>query len=178
MARPPRWGFFKGAAVGLLVGIPAIAATVWLLARAGRGDPALGLTRAIRFTVVFAGLATVLAAGGVGRLAAVASVDGRGGKYRPVWVGARTFAVAGAGLTIIAAIPHGHLPYDRWPWVLMALGGAAAGAVVGAAIGLAAGGPPPLTLHDVLDMARRPTDALRELIDPRRHDVDDPPGRR
>ncbi len=173
-ARPPRWGFFKGAAVGLLVGVPAVATAVYLLAHVGYGDPSLSLTRAMRLTVLFAGIATVLAAGGVGRLCAVASVDGRGGKYRPVWVGARTFAVAGTGLVIIAAIPNGSLPGDRGPWIVIAIAGALAGGLVGAIIGLASGGPPPLSLHDVLDLARRPTDALRDLMDPRRHDADAP----
>ncbi len=159
--RPPPFGFWKGAAIGVVVIIPMVAATVWVLARAGLGDPEVPWIVDLRFTAIFAGLAAVLSAGGIGRLAAQASVEGTGGLKRAVWVAARTQAVAGAGLAILAAIPHGHLPHAHLSWGLMAFAGAIAGAVGGAVIGLFCGGPAPLSLSDVVAVARWPADALR-----------------
>lgn len=161
--------FTKGAIVGAVVAIPAIAATVWLLSRSGFGNPHLPLLRAVRVTTLFAGIATVFTAGGVGRLAAqVAAESAAAGASprRPIWIAARTFACAGVGLTIIAAIPHGYLP-QRWPGFLV-IGGAGAivGAGIGAAIGATCGGSVPLGLTDVMALARWPTEALRALLEP------------
>jgi hypothetical protein len=161
--------FTKGAIVGAVVAIPAIAGTIWLLSRSGFGDPALPLLRAVRVTTLFAGIATVLTAGGVGRLAAQVAIEGAAAgasPRRPMWVAARVFAIAGVGLTIIAAIPHGHLP-DHWPgFLVIGAAGAVVGAAIGVAIGATCGGSVPLGLTDVMALARWPTEALRALLEP------------
>ena len=162
--RPPRWGFLKGAAIGTVAGIPGFALLAWLLAHAGFGDE-VPLPRVLRFTAIFAGAATVLTAGGVGRLCAQASVDRGGGRLRAMWIGARTYGLAGAGLVLIAMIPHGGMPLEHWRWGVIAVAGGFGGALLGMLLGLGCGGPAPLSLADVLSLARRPANALRELLD-------------
>ena len=138
--RPPPFGFFKGAALGFIIVIPAVAWTVWVLARLGLGDPALTMARSIRMTTLFAGLPAVLTAGGIGRLAAEASTMPRG-RRESVLRASRVQAVAGAGLALIAAIPHGHLPASPVHWIWIGLAGAATGAGAGVLIGLICGAP-------------------------------------
>src|SRR5512134_3049387 len=74
-AFPPRWGFFKGLLTGAVVEVPVIAVGVWLLARFGIGDPDATFMHILRLTAVFAGVAALFTAAGVGRVAAYASVD-------------------------------------------------------------------------------------------------------
>jgi hypothetical protein len=161
----PRWGFVKGFLTGAVIEIPAIATAVWLLARVGIGDPDAGFMHIARLTAVFAGVAALFTAGGIGRLAAHASVE-RGGRWRAVAVAARAHAAAGAGLALIAAIPHGHLPTHSWQWLSVLAFGAVFGAACGAVIGMVSGGLAPVGIGDVLGLARRPTDAIRQLLDP------------
>lgn len=158
--RPQPYAFWKAALLALLPLIPAIALAVWALARVGVGNPAAGLVEVLRLTVVFAGPAGLLTVGGIGRLAAEAgAARGRG---HAAWVGARTLAVAGAGLALLAAIPLGELP-TRWPgWVALCGAGAAIGAGTGALVGLAVGGPLP-TLSDLGVPERLQVDPLRAL---------------
>ena len=162
----PRWGFSKGLLVGMVIEVPAVAFGVWVLAQLGYGNPDAGFMHVMRLTAVFAGLAAVLTAGGIGRLAAYASVE-PGGRRHAVFVAARAHAAAGAGLVLIAAIPHGHLPGHRaLDWLAFPAGGLVVGAVCGAAIGVVCGGAAPVGIADVMALARRPTDALRALLDP------------
>src|SRR3954463_6600643 len=84
-AFPPRWGFIKGLLTGAVIEVPALASAVWLLARLGIGDPDTGFMRILRLTTVFCGVAAVLTAAGIGRLAAHASVDKIGGRSRAVF---------------------------------------------------------------------------------------------
>lgn len=174
--RPPRWGFFKGVAIGTVAAIPAFAVTSWLLARVGLGTP-VPLARALRFTAIFGGAAAVLSAGGVGRLCAQASVDRGGGRLRAMWIGARTYALAGAGVILIVMIPHGGMPAEHWRWGLIAAAGAVTGSLVGMLLGAGCGGPAPMSLGDVFALARRPADALLGLLDspPRRTEGPLPP---
>ena len=53
---------------GAAIEIPAIAATVWGLSWVGIGDPDVTFMHVLRLTTVFAGIAAVLTAGGIGRL--------------------------------------------------------------------------------------------------------------
>ncbi len=166
-AFPPRWGFFKGLLSGLVIEVPALAAGVWILARLGVGDPAVPFMRIMRLTTVFAGVAALLTAGGVGRLTAYASIEKGGGRRRAMVVGARAHAAAGAGLVLIAVIPHGNLPDRGLLWLLIPIVGAAIGAVCGAAIGAVCGGAAPVRIGDVMALAiRKPSEALRSLLDP------------
>jgi hypothetical protein len=173
-AIPPRWGFLKGLCVGAVVEVPAFAASVWLLGRLGASDPDAGFTRLFRLTAVFAGIAAVLTAAGIGRIAAQASVAqvsrgdevAIGGRRHAMWIAARTHAVAGIGLLIIAAIPQGHLPDHHARWLIMVPVGTLAGAVCGLAIGVVCGGSAPINIFDVLALARTPTAKLRNLLDP------------
>lgn len=161
---PAPWGFFKGLLTGAAIEIPALASTVWLLARAGFGDPDAGFMRIMRLTTVFVGIAALFTAGGIGRLAAYASAEG--GRRRAVFVAARAHAVASAGLLIIAAIPLGHLPATSLGFIPLPLAGLVCGAVCGALIGAVCGGVAPVGLGDVWSLARKPTDALRHLLSP------------
>jgi hypothetical protein len=163
-AFPPRWGFFKGLLTGAVLEVPAIATGLWLLARMGIGDVGAGYMRILRLTAVFAGVAAVLTAAGVGRLAA--SVSRSGGRRRAVIIAARTHAAAGAGLLLIAAIPLGHLPVHLSRWLVYPVMGAAVGAALGAAIGVVCGGAAPVGFADVWSLARTPGAALRQLLDP------------
>jgi hypothetical protein len=83
----------------LLVVIPASALTVWASARVGLLDQDAGVIACLRLAVVFAGLAAVLTGGGVGRLAAQASIERKGGRVRAMMVAAGAMAPAGATLT-------------------------------------------------------------------------------
>jgi hypothetical protein len=163
-AIPARWGFWKGLVTGAAVEIPVLAATVWALARTGYGDKAASFMHIMRLTTVFAGVAALLTAGGIGRLAARASATG--GRRRAVWVAARAHAVASAGLVIIAAIPHGHLPAHSSGWYPLPLAGLVAGLACGAVIGAVCGGATPVGFADVWSLARKPTVVLQKLLSP------------
>jgi hypothetical protein len=155
----PRWGFWKGLLTGVAIEVPALTGMVWLLAQIGFGNPEVPVMQVMRLTTVFAGVAALFTAGGIGRLAAYASIDG--GRRRAVYVAARAHAVASAGLVLIAAIPHGQLPGHSLAWLAFPAGGVVAGAACGALIGLMCGGPAPVELADVWSLARRPSEALR-----------------
>lgn len=161
---PARWGFVKGLLTGAAIEIPAVAATVWVLASLGIGDPDAGFMRIIRLTTVFAGIAALLTAGGIGRLAAHASAVG--GRRRAVFVAARAHAVASAGLVLIATVPHGHLPLASWDWLPIPLAGMVTGALCGALIGAVCGGTAPVGLSDVWWLAKKPSEALGKLLSP------------
>ncbi len=161
----PRWAFFKGLLTGAAIEVPLLAMTVWVLAQAGLGDPELTLMRAMRLTTVFAGVAALLTAGGIGRLAASVAVER--GRRRAMFVAARAHAMASMGLVLIAAIPHGDLPMVPWEWVLLASAGLIPGAVCGALIGFVCGSVVPVGLAEVWSLAARPSEALRQLIDPK-----------
>jgi hypothetical protein len=154
---PPRWPFLRGAVAGVLVVIPLTALVVWAVAVIGTGQE-LSLVQVTRTAALFAGIAAVLTAGGIGRLAAEASATG--GKTRGVWIGARTQAVASAGLVVIAALPQGALE-TMAGWIGLAVAGAASGAAAGAVIGLACSAARPVALSDVVALARWPQEAIR-----------------
>jgi len=160
---PAPWGFWKGLLTGAAIEIPAFSATVWLLARFGVGNADATFMEIVRLTTVFAGIAAVLTAGGIGRLAAHAAPQGR---RRAVWVAARAHAMAGAGLAIIAAVPLGHVPTSPTGFIPIALAGVLCGAACGALIGLVCGGVAPVGLGDVWTLAKLPTNALRTLLSP------------
>ncbi len=161
----PRWGFWKGMLAGVAVEVPALTAAVWVLAQLGIGNAEVPVMRIMRLTAVFAGVAAIFTAGGIGRLAAYASIDG--GRRRAVFVAARAHAVASAGLVVIAALPHGQLPGHSLAWLAFPVGGAVAGAACGALIGVVCSGPAPVDLSDVWSLARLPSVALRHWLDPR-----------
>lgn len=161
----PRWGFWKGLLTGAVIEVPALGATVWALGQLGFGNADIPVMRIMRITAVFAGVAALLTAGGIGRLAAYASVDG--GRRRAMWVAGRAHAVAGAGLVVIAAIPHGQLPDRSLDWLAFPAAGLVAGAACGVFIGVVCGGTAPVELADVWSLARRPSEALRSWLDPR-----------
>jgi hypothetical protein len=161
----PRWGFWKGLLTGVAIEVPALSAAVWALAWLGYGNADVPFMRIMRLTTVFAGVAATFTAGGIGRLAAYASMDG--GRKRAMFVAARAHAVASAGLVVIAAIPHGQLPGRPVDWLAFPAGGVVVGAACGALIGLVCGGAAPVELADVWSLARRPSVALRSWLDPR-----------
>lgn len=162
----PRWAFSKGVLVGAVVEVPAISFGVWLAQQAGIGDPEVGFLRIMWLTGLFAGIAAIFTAGGIGRLAAQLVVDR--GRKRALVRAACAHAIAGAGLVVIATIPHGGLPLDRWGWVELAAIGLLPGAVCGLAIGLVCSSASPVGLADVWSLTvSRPSGAIRQLLDPR-----------
>jgi hypothetical protein len=152
-----------GIATGAVIEVPAIAGAVWVLARLGIGNRAVPFMTELRLTAAFAGIAALLTAAGLGRLAAFASLEG--GRKKAMAVTARAHAAASAGLVLIAAIPHGELPEHALGYLPFLLGGAVCGAVCGAVIGAVCGGAAPVGIADVMALARRPSDALRQLVD-------------
>ncbi|MBP9087548.1 MAG: hypothetical protein KBG15_15605 [Kofleriaceae bacterium] len=161
----PRWSFFKGLVVGAIVEVPAFTSVLWWM-----GQQKLLATsefmHLLRLTASFAGVAAVLTAGGVGRVAANASVQGRGGRLRSTYVAAATHAVAGIGIAVIAAVASELFTPARTSWTWIALAGVAAGAVCGALIGVTCGGPSPIRATDLYALAKKPTDALFQILDP------------
>jgi hypothetical protein len=140
---------------------------VWLLGRFGVGDPAAPFMHILRLTAVFAGIAALLTAAGIGRVAAHASVDKIGGRRHAMRVAAQAHAAAGAGLLVIATIPQGHLPEHVLGWLAIMAMGALVGAGCGAVIGVVCGGAAPVRIGDVMAAAiKRPSEALRQLLDP------------
>jgi hypothetical protein len=151
----------------VVIEIPALAAGVWLLARLGVGDPDVSFMRILRLTTLFAGIAAVFTAGGIGRLAAHASIEKHGGRRRAMWVAGRAHAAASAGLIMIAAIPHGSLPITKLGWLALPAMGAVVGGLCGMIIGGVCGAATPVKIGDVLGAAiKRPSEALRQLLDP------------
>lgn len=161
----PRWSFSKGMLTGAAIEVPILAFTVWLLAQIDLADPDAGFMRIVRLTTVFAGLAALFTAGGIGRLAAYASLEG--GRPRAVIVAARAHAVASAGLVVIATIPHGHFPESPLGWFGLACAGLIPGALCGAIIGFVCGSATGVNLADVWSLAQKPSGALLQLLDPR-----------
>lgn len=161
---PARWGFWKGLLAGAAIEVPALGGTVWAVSRLGVGDPEVELLHVLRLTAMFAGIAAVLTAGGIGRLAAYATADR--GRPRAVLAAARAHAIASAGLVVIAAIPHGDLPADAWGWLGLAGAGLLPGALCGALIGVVCSGTAQAGLADVWSLAKRPSEALRQLLGP------------
>ena len=143
-AVPPRWGFWKGLIAGSVIEVPAIATGVWLLGRIGIANGDVGFMRLVRISAVFAGIAAVFTAGGIGRVAAFASVDAIGGRRHAMYKAARAHAAAGAGLVLIATIPHGHLPGYSLKWLVILIVGAGIGWCCGALIGIVCGGAAPV----------------------------------
>lgn len=135
----PAPGFAKGALLGVLVMIPLISLGIWIANRLGIGDQHPTMINVLRLTVVFAGLPAVLTSGGVGRLAAQASVE----RGRGALVAARAMAAGGAALILVAAIPTEVIPGSHLGWGLLAGGGAIAGAIGGVVIGLVCSGEMP-----------------------------------
>lgn len=151
----------------MVIEIPALAVGVWLLARIGVGDPSVPFFKILRLTTLFAGLAAVFTAGGIGRVAAFASVEKDGGRRRAMQVAARTHAIASMGLIFIAIVPHGNLPDRGFAWLAIPAMGALVGAVCGMAIGAICSGAAPVRIGDVMALAiKRPSEALRQLLDP------------
>lgn len=163
-AQKPRWAFWKGLLTGAAIEIPLIAATVWAVARFGIGDPDAGFMTVVRLTAVFAGLAALLTAGGIGRLAAHATVES--GRRHAILVAVRAHAVASAGLVLIAAIPHGNIDFGEPSWLGLPLGGMVAGAICGAIIGSICTGATSVGLADVWSLTLKPSEALRSLLSP------------
>lgn len=161
----PRWGFSKGVLTGVAIEVPLLAATVWGLAQLGIGNPDAPFMRVIRLTTVFAGVAAVFTAGGIGRLSAYAALEG--GRKGAIVAAARAHAVASAGLVMIAAIPQGHLPGHSLEWLAFPAAGLVSGAAAGALIGSICGGVAPVELADVWSLARKPSEALLGWLDPR-----------
>jgi hypothetical protein len=161
----PRWGFIKGFVVGAVVEVPAFAGVLWLLG-VTKLLAASEFMHVLRVTAAFAGIAALFTAGGIGRVAAYASIRGRGGRLRSTYIAAATHAVAGIGLAVISGVANGLFTTSHSTWLWIAIGGLLAGAVCGAMIGVTCGGPAPIRASDLFALAKKPTDALFQILDP------------
>ncbi len=161
----PRWGFFKGLVVGAIVEVPAFTGALWWLGRQKLLAPS-EFMHLLRLTATFAGVAALLTAGGIGRVAANASIRGRGGRLRSTYVAAATHAVAGIGLAVIAAVAGELFTPAHATWIWTGMAGLVAGATCGALVGVTCGGASPIRATDLYALARKPTDALFQILDP------------
>ncbi|MDQ3368346.1 MAG: hypothetical protein M3680_23210, partial [Myxococcota bacterium] len=160
----PRWAFWKGLLTGVAFEIPTLGTTVWLVARLGVGNPDAGFMSVMRLATLFAGVAALLTAGGIGRLAAYTTFEH--GRRRAVLGAMVAHAVASAGLVVIAAIPHGGIDFTRWTWLGLPAAGLLAGALCGAVIGTVCSSSAAVGLADVWSLTRKPSEALRQLLSP------------
>jgi hypothetical protein len=149
---------------GAAIEIPLIAATVWVVARLGVGNANVGFMPIMRLTAVFAGVAALLTAGGIGRLAAYATVEH--GRRTAIIRAARAHAFASAGLVVIAAIPHGEIDFRDLGWLALPFAGLIAGAICGAIIGSLCTASTSVGLADVWSLTLKPSEALRSLLSP------------
>ncbi len=161
----PRWSFFKGLVVGAIVEVPAFTGALWWLGRQKLLAPS-EFMHLLRLTATFAGVAAVLTAGGVGRVAANASIRGGGGRWRSTYVAAATHGVAGIGLAIIAAVAAELFTPVHASWIWTGIAGVVAGTACGALVGVMCGGPSPIRATDLYALAKKPTDALFHILDP------------
>lgn len=162
----PRWAFSKGVLVGAAIEVPAVSFAVWVASRFDIGDPDVGFLRIMWLTAVFAGIAALFTAGGIGRLAA--SVTAERGRKRAMYQAARAHAIASAGLTVIATIPHGSLPMTPGGWAALAAIGIVPGLACGLAIGFVCSSVSSVGLADVWSLTvSKPSGALRQLMDPK-----------
>ena len=165
-AAVPRWGFWKGLFTGAVIEVPILASGVWVLARMGIGDRTVPFMQVFRLTAIFAGIAAVLTAAGLGRLAAHASVVG--GRARSMWVAGRAHAIASVALVLIAAIPARR----ACPRVgsrgsrMSSSGSGCAARVCGAVIGVVCGGAAPGGLADGWSRARFPGGVIGSILAP------------
>jgi hypothetical protein len=133
---PPAGAFWRGALAGIVVVIPLLIVTEFVLSRAGIGDPDASISRIFQFAFAFAALPAALTSGGVARLAARAALMHPGDRTAATLkAGATTFAPAGVGLLLLIAVPLGKLPQQSWRWFWLVFAGAIAGAAAGAVIG-------------------------------------------
>jgi hypothetical protein len=161
----PRWAFWKGLLTGAAIEIPLIAATVWLVAHTfGVGNTKVGFMPIMRLAAVFAGVAALFTAGGIGRLAAYATVEK--GRRRAIIAAARAHAFASAGLVLIAAVPQGDINFRHLTWLVLPFAGMVAGAICGAIIGTICTSSTAVGLADVWSLTLKPSEALRQLLSP------------
>ncbi len=71
---PPAGAFIRGALVGIVIVLPLVIVVVFVLSRFGIGDPGTGLSRVIKFAIMFSALPAALTAGGVARVAGRAAL--------------------------------------------------------------------------------------------------------
>lgn len=163
-AQKPRWAFWKGLLTGMALEVPVLAVTVWLVARMGVGDEAASFMSIVRLAALFAGLAALLTAGGIGRLAAYVAIEH--GRRRGVIAAARAHAMASAGLVLIAAIPHGSIDFTSLTWLSLPAAGMVAGALCGAVIGAVCTTATSVGFAEVWSLTRKPSEALKSLLSP------------
>jgi hypothetical protein len=134
--QPPRGAFLKGALLGCVIGIPLFAALTYALTLVGMRAVPYSLEHVFFIVAALGGLPLILSAGGVGRLAARASISPR---RRPmlggVFAAARALAVAGLGVVLIALTAVGGFPLSQREWALAAGAGVLGGVVLGSLVG-------------------------------------------
>jgi hypothetical protein len=130
----PRGTFVVGGLAAVALATPVLSAGLYgLTSRLGWGLRQPGLEEILVITLIFAGLPALLTGGGVARFVAHRIAESPASALGGAMArGAVTFAVAGVGLALLAAMPLAVLPLhvERW-WPLGVLG-VVAGAITGA----------------------------------------------
>lgn len=141
MPKVPRWTFFYGGLVAVLLGVPLLAVAIRWMARVLLvGDSTKPLDEVLVLAAVFAGIPALVTGGGVARLVSHRTAEKQGGSgsipWRVLVEGTLAMGFAGAGLAFLVAVPLGGMPEAPLEWAKIAV----VGLVVGLLIGLASGG--------------------------------------
>lgn len=128
--------FARGALVGLVWMIPALAILLHAVAHWGTADVQPSLAFTLSITAGFAGLPAMLLAGGTARWTLrVASRPGAGSPGRAIRSAVLSTAVIGIGLGVLAAVPLRCLPQPPANWIWVTAAGILAGAMGGFLLG-------------------------------------------
>jgi hypothetical protein len=130
----PRGTFLVGGLAAVALASSVLSAGIYgLTTRLGWGLRQPDLREILVITLVFSGIPALLTGGGVARFVAHRMAESNAPTMAKAMArGAATFAVAGVGLALLAAMPLGVLPMRVAGWWPLGVVGLVAGAVTGA----------------------------------------------
>jgi O-antigen/teichoic acid export membrane protein len=133
----PRGTFWLGALAGVALGVPLITLLLHAVTEGlGWGPLRTSLEEILWISLAFAGIPALISGGGVARFVAHRMAErGNLDSRRALVTGAATMAVAGVGLTLLAAVPLGAMPDEPRTWAPLGAIGLLAGGVTGVALG-------------------------------------------
>jgi hypothetical protein len=138
----PRGTFGLGGLAAAALCLPLTTLALQALARSAQlGAAAATDAQVLLSAAIFAGIPTFLTGGGVARLVAHRLVESHAPSLaKGLLTGVLAMGIAGAGLTLLAAVPLGGLPEKPARWWPIFAAGVAVGAVTGLAVGLLVAG--------------------------------------
>lgn len=130
----PRGTFLVGGLAAVALATPVLSAGIYgLTAKLGWGMRQPGLEEILVITLLFSGIPALFTGGGVARFVAHRMAESNAPTLAAAMArGAATFAVAGVGLALLAAMPLSILPMFVKHWWPLGIVGLLAGAVTGA----------------------------------------------